>query len=211
MRWLYDRWLFFALVAVAIWLLFYKVIEFWTVPSDDPVLAASVVPTLRAGESVLLLRRGEPRFGEVVRCTHPEDASKIVVGRVFGTAGDTVEVDNATVIVNSKSIATSHACKNRNVTVTDPSTDETVELLCDLEEGGAGFHERARSATQAKVGRRPAQVQTDQLFLVSDDRQFPYDSRDFGAVAASECRTIVVRLWGQTGWLDAERRLTYIR
>jgi len=59
----------------------------WTVP-DDPRLAASVAPTLGGGDVVLVLTRGSPGFGDLVRCKDPEDPPRFVVGRIAGLAGD---------------------------------------------------------------------------------------------------------------------------
>src|SRR5262245_66021478 len=83
-------------VAVAVVLLLLRAFVFtvWTVP-DDPTLAAAVAPTLREGDTVLVLRIGTPGFGELVRCPDPEDASKFVVGRIAGFERDVVETEGA--------------------------------------------------------------------------------------------------------------------
>lgn len=78
-----------AVVALLLRVFLFKV---WTVP-DDPALGASVAPTLGAGDTVLVLTRGAPGFGELVRCRDPEDVSRFVVGRIVGVEGDVVETD----------------------------------------------------------------------------------------------------------------------
>jgi signal peptidase I len=58
----------------------------------------------------------------------------------------------------------------------------------------------------------PVTVKPGQFFLVSDNRQFPLDSRDFGPVDASTCtETIVFRLWGPGGYFNPNRRFDLIR
>ena len=54
----------------------------WTVP-NDATLTASLAPTLREGDVVLLLFRGEREAGDLVRCPHPE-GGRWVAGRIVG-------------------------------------------------------------------------------------------------------------------------------
>jgi hypothetical protein len=47
--------------------------------------------------------------------------------------------------------------------------------------------------------------------LVSDNRLFPFDSRDYGPVERSTCaETVLFRLVGRDGFFDVGRRFTYI-
>ena len=47
---------------------------------------------------------------------------------------------------------------------------------------------------------------------MSDNRRFPYDSRDFGVVDRSTCKeTVFFRLIGREGFFHAPTRFTYIR
>jgi hypothetical protein len=49
-------------------------------------------------------------------------------------------------------------------------------------------------------------------FLVSDNRRFPYDSRNYGSVDSSTCKeSIFFRLVSKNGFLDVKPRFTYIR
>jgi hypothetical protein len=49
-------------------------------------------------------------------------------------------------------------------------------------------------------------------FLLSDNRVFPYDSRDYGLVDADTCKeTVVGRLVSKKGWMDSKNRLNYIQ
>ena len=55
-------------------------------------------------------------------------------------------------------------------------------------------------------------VPDNQVWLVSDNRLFPYDSRDFGAVPRETCtETIFFRLVGAGGFFDTSTRNQYIR
>jgi len=47
---------------------------------------------------------------------------------------------------------------------------------------------------------------------VSDNRQYPYDSRDFGPVSRETCtEKVFFRLVGAGGFYDSETRNQYIR
>jgi len=47
---------------------------------------------------------------------------------------------------------------------------------------------------------------------LSDNRQYPYDSRDFGTVERSTCREAVVfRLVSEDGYFDQKNRFTFIQ
>jgi hypothetical protein len=50
------------------------------------------------------------------------------------------------------------------------------------------------------------------VYLVSDNRQFPYDSRDFGLVERATCKEMVFfRLLSAEGWKDVAHRFSLIR
>ena len=58
-------------------------VDVWALP-DDPKTSASVAPSMAGGDTVLFMKRNKPAFGDLVRCTDPDDPAKHVVGRVVG-------------------------------------------------------------------------------------------------------------------------------
>jgi signal peptidase I len=185
--------------------------DVWTIP-DDALLGASMQPTLAAGDTVLLLKRGTPAFGDLVRCPDPEDASRFVVGRIAGGAGDRIEVQGHTLIVNGRSYSSTEACKKPTLLVEDPSTGHTLELECSRVEMGSGWHFRATGMGPGRRGDGQKEVGTGRLFLLSDNREIHDDSRDFGTVPVEGCQLrVVFRLWSAKGWSDVESRFTVIR
>ena len=57
-----------------------------------------------------------------------------------------------------------------------------------------------------------ADVADRQVYLVSDNRQFPWDSREFGPVERSTCvETVVFRVVSKEGFFDETNRFTMIR
>ncbi len=184
--------------------------EVWTVPTD-PVLAASIAPTLNPGDTVLLLTRGTPSTGDLVRCPDPEDNKYFVVGRLIGLPGDTVKVAGVTLRVNRARYNATEACKNATFTIKHPTSGHDVEMRCTRVEIGGGWHFRGNAPGVAGNKIREV-VAANKVFLLSDNRSFHDDSRDFGAVDQESCnRRIVFRLWGPGGWTDSEQRMDMIR
>jgi signal peptidase I len=199
------------LAAAVIGLARLTVLRWWRVPTDDPVLAASVSPTLRAGDLILLWRGTEPRFGSLVLCPDPEDPTRVVIGRIAGEAGDHVVIDGDNVTVNHERAHTEHACRQQTFTVIDPNTGNEVEQHCQIEAMGGVSHMRG-ALTGALRQRTEREVGAGRVFLLSDNRQYPLDSRHFGAVERRTCgESIFFRLVGRGGFRDVESRFTYIR
>jgi hypothetical protein len=102
-------------------------------------------------------------------------------------------------------------CLEDRFTVTDPQTKLPLEQVCQDEELGTRLHQRGNTR-----GEPPPKV-TDtvgagQVFLLSDNRQLPYDSRDFGLVDRETCKEMVVfRFMGAEGFSDPAHRLSIIR
>jgi signal peptidase I len=182
----------------------------WTVP-DDPVLGASVGPTLAAGDVVLVLTRGTPGFGDLVRCRDPEEPTRFVVGRVAGVEGDTVETDGFRLTVNNRKYDSHSACPERTFRVPHPSSGSEMELNCDVVDMGGGWHYRGHNPAPVLSQKTRADVGAGMVYLLSDNREHHDDSRDFGQLPRSSCaERVVFRLWGKSGWGDTKRRMTFI-
>jgi signal peptidase I len=194
-----------AIVAAIVLLLWLFVFDVWTVP-DDRMLAASVLPNLKPQDVVLVRKGGTPIFGELARCASPVTPGTFVVGRVFGGAGDPVQIDGNTIITAGKGLSSRHACPA--VTVVHPATEELMTLSCGVAETGAWTFEFL-SSNESPGAVYTTVVEPGKLFLVSDDRVLHQDSRDFGAVDAATCQHVVYRLWGEH-YTDTSRRFTLL-
>jgi signal peptidase I len=203
-------WIAGVLAAIA-GILRLTVMNVWTLP-DDPVLGAAAAPTLAAGDTVVILTRGTPTFGELVRCTDPEDPTKFVVGRIGGVEGDVVETQGATLKVNGKNYTGESACPKPRFTVPHPSSGSDVTLSCDVVTMGGGWHYRGSNPKPFHSTATRTDVGPGMIFLVSDDREYHDDSRDFGTLPRDSCKERpVFRLWGKSGWSDDVHRLSYLR
>jgi signal peptidase I len=186
-------------------------LEPWTLPDDDKT-SASVAPTLSGGDTVLYMKRERPGFGDLVRCLDPDDPNKFVIGRVAGLSGDVVETSGRELSVNGKRYLSEMVCAHEKIQIPHPTSGSQVTLWCD--QVSMGGHSHFRGMGEKGVVSSPTRhtVGEGMLFLLSDDRTYHDDSRDFGQVPAKSCTgRIVFRLWGRDGWKDDAHRLTSIQ
>lgn len=193
-----------AIVGALCLLLYLFVFDTWVVPGDDPMFAVSVMPQLAPNDRILLRRGTTPRVGELARCKKTDGT--YVVGRVFGDRGATVKVVNETVSVNGVGVASRHGCPMQ--TLIHPVSAQETKLACSVEENPAWSYSVLRHI-EFSEGDHSAVVPEGQLYLVSDNRAFHQDSRDFGTVEESSCQHVVYRLWGDS-FTDASRRFTIL-
>ncbi len=190
----------------------YTMLRWWRVPSNDPVLQASIAPSLAGGDLVLLWRGTKPKFGDLVLCPEPGVPNRLVVGRIVGQAGDRVKLKDGSIWVNDEVAQTETACAEGTFEVNDPYSGNVVEQSCWMEALGGESYKRGNT-----IGDRPntiaseRTVQEGKAFLLSDNRQYPYDSRDFGTVDVETCtESVFFRLVGKKGFFDVERRFTFV-
>ena len=202
---------FFGVCAVLAVIARLTFLKLWTVP-EDVVLASSMAPNLAAGAIVVVLYRGDRGLGDLVRCPDPEDAQRWVVGRIAGTQGDQVEMAGPFLTLNGKRYASTEACVEPRLNVPHPTDGREVPHVCSRVEFAGGWHYIASAEHAPPAPQRQYRVGPGRVFLLSDNRSYHDDSRDFGAVMADTCKDrILFRLWGKTGFADANRRFTLIR
>ena len=193
-------------VALVLYLGFFDV---WTVPTDDPLLAASIEPTLGAGDVVVVTRRTEVTRGNLLRCADPQAPGRYVIARAIARFGDEIEINDESVGIDRKRNPSPRACDVPTQTVRDPQSGDDVTLACSVEEYGEMTYEALRSMDHPEAP-TVVKVQPDRWFLVSDDRHVHLDSRDYGQIDPRTCQHIVFRLVGAHGFWDAKKRLNII-
>ncbi len=196
----------FGAIGVVLHFLFFEV---WRIPTDDPLLAASVEPTLRAGDLVVVTRRTSIGRGDMLRCPDPDSPGRFVVARAIGRHGDRVEVREELVSLDGRRNPSPKACDPPVLTVHDPRNDEDVPLTCSEEDLGDRTFSALRRPERPE---RPveATVEATKWFLVSDNRHVHLDSRDYGQVDSDGCQHVLFRLVGAAGFADSQARLTII-
>jgi signal peptidase I len=183
--------------------------EFWRVPTDDPLLAAAIEPTLSAGDLVVVTRHTSIGRGYLLRCADPTAAGRFVVARAIGRLGDRVELRGEVVSLDSKRVPSPRACDPSLVTLHDPRTDDDVLLACSIEEYGDVSFSVLRAAQQPEAPTQET-VAGGLWYVVSDDRHIHLDSRDLGQIDPSMCQHIVFRLVGAAGFGDSKARLSIV-
>ena len=208
-----GRFLLWSLVGLVVVIggLRLTVLRWWRVPDDDPYLEASIAPALKGGDWVLLWRLGPPPLGSLVMCPEPKHPERVVIGRLVGEPGETVKVDSSRLLVKDKAMPREGACANARFSVASPHDGSLHEQHCTTEVIKGLVHEKGEVDPTEALPVYEAEVGADEALLISDNRLFPYDSRDYGPVSREDCpESVFFRLIGKEGFLG-ERRFTYIR
>ncbi|MCC6647305.1 MAG: signal peptidase I [Polyangiaceae bacterium] len=188
------------------------ILRWWTIPVDDPIHGISLAPSLAAGDFVILLRT-TPKYGDLVRCADPGAPGRYVVGRILATEGDKIELTRANIIVNGRPTQPEMSCNPAKITVPHPTSGAPVELHCSIEAAQGHKHLRASALTaNASEVIRRGEVSQGNVYLVSDNRVFPMDSREYGAIPKASCKEqVFFRVKGKKGWGDTATRLMFIQ
>lgn len=206
----FVAWTLF-IAAVLVGLARLTIIRWWQVPLGDPYLEASIAPTLRGGDWLLLWRATAPVAGKLVLCPEPKAPQRPVIGRLIGEHGDHLQFSGSGLKVARQTLETEGGCDP--FLVRDPGTGREVQLGCRRETVGSETHLRGElNEALPKPSDADVNVPDGQIFLVSDNRQFPWDSREFGTVQRDTCtETVVFRLVSKDGFFDVPNRLMLIR
>jgi signal peptidase I len=188
-------------------------LRWWRVPVDDADLGASIAPTLWPGDWVILWRMTPPGYGDLVLCPDPDEPSAQVIGRIAGEGGDDLKISpDGQLVVNTVRVLSEQACNPREFVVPDPSSGAPTKLSCEIERMGGVSHKRGMGSTSQRPSARDVTVPDGHVYLVSDNRQYPFDSRHFGALDRRSCKEkVLFRLVSREGFFDVERRLTLIQ
>jgi len=209
-----GRWLLWSLIALGVLLgvLRATAIRWWRVPSGDPYLEASLTPSLRGGDLILLWRLTPPSLGNLAVCPEPGHPERVVIGRMVGEERKSVRVEGSSVYVDDKLFSTEGDCTNDHFKVTPPQGGTEVEQPCKLEVASGLLHMRGDGDSTAEAARLELTLKEGQVALVSDNRRYPYDSRDYGPVERKTCtETAFFRVVGSDGFFDTARRFQYVR
>lgn len=199
-----------AIVGGLIGLLHATVLDWWTMPGDEPAATIAALPNLDPGDRVLLLR-SSPGPGDLVRCADPDEPRRFVVGRIVAIANETVEVRGEDFSVDGKSPSSEGSCPQPVVSVEVNGT--TAELSCSTEAfRGRKYRRLKRPNAPTSPITKSVKVPEGSVYLVSDDRTFPLDSREYGPVVASTCgEQIFFRVSSAAGLGDSAHRFTFIQ
>jgi signal peptidase I len=197
------------IIAALIGVLRATAIRWWQVPVGDPYFDASIEPTLHGGDWIILWRVTPPSGGDLALCPEPK-TGRPVIDRIVGAQGQHVKMIREALIVDQKPADNDSQCDK--FTTRDPASGLDVQQGCSMEVVSDKTHMIGMVKDgPAKPATADLDVPAGQVFLASDNRQFPWDSRDFGTVERSTCsETVVFRLVSKDGFFDVPNRLSLI-
>jgi signal peptidase I len=150
------------------------IVRFYQVPN------ASMEPTLREGDSLLLVRHvvsRNLRRGELATFYLPEEAEQVAVSRVVGLPGDKVRVSSGRLILNGQQLAEPYVHVGANPKAGDFPT--SLDSLFDV----GGEARRLQSVMYGEWVKDGNLVVPDgYYFMLGDNRNQALDSRNFGPV-----------------------------
>ena len=189
---------------------YYTYADVWVVPTDDPRLLASVEPTLRGGDLLLVARHGAPALGNLVRCVDPDEPRRWVAARIVGNGGSELKVSDRAFSATGSRETSNGACDSQRVA--NPATGDEVDLVCRNEEFAGLTYQILHRQETTTASDHPVQVNVPQLrsYLLSDNRFLHLDSRDYGSLPSTSCQHLFFRLWGGGGFTDSARRFNIL-
>jgi signal peptidase I len=186
-HWLYDNRRFLAFVVL--FGVFRTAVADW-----NPIPSASMHPTLLEGDvvfvnrlafdlklpltNVIVARTGEPRRGDVVTFSSPEDGTRLIK-RVIGLPGDTIEMRGKHIIVNGQ------PADYESLGLADePLAPRGVKAM-HVEENVADDRREVQwlAGRSAADNFGPLVIPADHYLMLGDNRDNSFDSRFFGLVA----------------------------
>src|SRR5271170_1511897 len=111
-------------VGAVLLVLYLGFFDVWTVPIDDPMLSASIEPTLSAGDVIVFTRRTDVARGNLLRCADPQAPGRYVVARAIGRCGDVIDVAGEVASIDGKRTPSPRACDPPFVMIHDPQSSE---------------------------------------------------------------------------------------
>ncbi len=166
----------------------------------------SMIPSLLVGDFVLvnkyayglrlpvigtkIMAVDDPRRGEVMVFTHPREG-KYYIKRVIGLPGDTVRYEDKNLYINGEMIDKEY--------VRDISVDiQTVELPGTLYSevlGGIRHAAQYIDGTGNRTTRTNWVIPAGQYFMMGDNRDSSYDSREWGTVPEENIVGKAIAVW----------------
>jgi len=117
----WSRWIKVLLTVIVVLPIVFTFI-YWFIAQPFKVSGSSMAPNLNNAEYFMAKKYDrEFTFGEIVTYKHPEDLSQTRIGRIVGLPGQTVEIKNGNVYINSKKLTEPYILSQNN---TNPIKEE---------------------------------------------------------------------------------------
>ncbi len=151
-----------------------------TILEGDFLLVNKAAYDLRLPLTFLRLARwADPERGDIIICYSPDDGTRLVK-RVIGVPGDTIEMKNNCLIINSEPVGYERIDPPYSEQLPDGVKDRCVLATEDLD--GVEHTVMAIPSVYAKRSFGPIRMPQGRYFVMGDNRDGSRDSRFFGFV-----------------------------
>ena len=149
----------------------------------------SMVPNIIPGDIFLFRKAGAAGLlgkGDVAVCQNPEDPDSLVVGRIIGVPGDTFNLADNHFHFGKRMVQHQY---DSPLIYFDSSTEEQMKYVVrQAEEKLSGTLYTIAFMDTSKGRNFPRTVVPEHyFFIIGDNRNNAYDSRDFGMVPIESC------------------------
>jgi len=178
--------------------------------------SGSMIPTLMIGDFILvnkmsfgfkvpfsdwfsdpiyLFGKKNPSRGDVVVFKYPKDPDINFIKRVVGIPGDTVEIKNKIVYINSEPLKASEIPGNEIMEDMDEKFKDHKLKFFNYETGTHRHIIQEDSENYFKVDFEKVTVPAGQFFVMGDNRDFSLDSRYWGFVPHQYIKGAALLVW----------------
>jgi signal peptidase I len=214
-QWVIENVVSLGLALLIVFMIRSSVIEAFKIPSG------SMIPTLLIGDHIFvnkfaygfkipfsdlvtdhpvyLIKRDPPNRGDIIVFMYPKDESFYYIKRVVGVPGDTVELRNKVLYINSKMVPRDLADISRSEKLFK-NLDDPKYSAANLDLYNEHLDQTDHFILLDKTNFMgetygPITVPPDSLFVMGDNRDFSNDSRFWGFVPMKNVKGKAVVIW----------------
>ena len=187
----FNRWWIYAAAAaafLALWKPAYVRIVTQYLAEAYQINSPAMEPTLLQGDFIIVTRLRSTRPPSHNECVIINQGSVTVVKRIVGLPGDTLAMRRGTLIRNGHEVREPWAQMSDTYGDSQPIQQGLTWHYAHLTSDTTGYRPTMRDWG-------PFVIPPDSIFLLGDNRDDSYDSRFYGALAASEVRGYPVLLY----------------